>query len=115
MKSEKDVRSAPAVYSAEVIRCKNCRRLKDDWCDQKRDSPDPDMWRCCEFYIPATNGDRVRAMNDEDLSYVIAHSDYWGTPPWCHMHDKKICPYLDDDMVPCEKCVEKWLGREVDE
>lgn len=33
-----------------IVQCKNCVNLKDDWCDKKRDSPDPDMDRECPFY-----------------------------------------------------------------
>ena len=63
-----------------LIRCRNCRNLckrRDDdgtlydWCGKIVDSPDKDYERDCKYYQVATNGDIVRAMNDEELTKWI--------------------------------------------
>lgn len=33
------------------VRCKRCAILRDEWCEMKKDSPDPELERDCEHYI----------------------------------------------------------------
>lgn len=54
--------------------CRNlCKRRDDDgtlydWCGMVVDSPDSICERDCKYYQVATNGDIIRAMNDEELT-----------------------------------------------
>lgn len=43
------------------IKCKNCANLKNDWCDKKNDSPDPELVRDCGYYLQMTNADHIRS------------------------------------------------------
>lgn len=58
-----------------------------------------------------TNGDRIRAMSDEELATVIAWP-YIASPPWCAEHT--TCPFISEDPTPCDKCALDWLKQEVD-
>lgn len=53
---------------AENVKCKNCNRLKNHWCEAVIDSPDEDMIRDCQHFSQKTNADRIRAMTDEKLA-----------------------------------------------
>ena len=44
------------------IKCKNCANLKNDWCDKKNDSPDPELLRDCGYYLQMSNADHMRSM-----------------------------------------------------
>ena len=61
----------------------------------------------CE-HNKATNGDRIRAMSDEDLkdSILAVHLGY---NPWCDYH----CENKGDD--GCDRCIEKWLKQPAEE
>lgn len=59
---------------------------------------------------PKTNGDKIRAMTDEELAVVIAWP-YLASPPWCSEHT--TCPYISEDPTPCDKCALDWLKQEV--
>ena len=57
-----------------------------------------------------SNADKIRAMNDEDLSYILA----WpcvAEAPWCR---EVNCPYIGEDPVPCNKCALIWLKEEAE-
>ena len=92
------------------IKCKNCKNLVDDWCDVKCDSPDPELVRDCIGFEQMTNGDRIRAMNDEELAKFI--------PDWSYTNACKLSEevYIDCNNE-CEKCVAEWLKQpsEVDD
>lgn len=49
------------------VKCKNCDKLKNHWCRAVIDSPDEDIVRDCRHFRHKTNGDRIRAMSDEEL------------------------------------------------
>ena len=53
------------------IRCKKCFYLRNDWCEMVLDSPDPEIERDCPFYRTETNGDKIRAMTDEELARLL--------------------------------------------
>lgn len=90
------------------VKCINCVNLKDDWCEKVIDSPCPDLERDCRHFHQKTNGDRFRAMSDEELT------DSW-------IRDNTIChrcAYREececDDFVTDEKCREgifAWLNE----
>lgn len=50
------------------IMCKYCNNLKNHWCETVIDSPDEEMQRDCQYFWQKTNGDRIRAMSDEELA-----------------------------------------------
>ena len=55
----------------------------------------------CEDYVPTkmTNGDRIRAMTDEELAKVV------------------VCPHkiCESEMLNCGVCILKWLKQEVED
>lgn len=60
-----------------------------------------------EVTYPA-NADKVRNMNADELAHLLGWPVYV-SPPWCDEHD--ICPYMDEDPAPCDKCALEWLKR----
>ena len=58
------------------MKCKNCKHNtfheeeneQYSWCKARCDNLDIDEERNCNYYVPATNGDCIRAMTDEQLS-----------------------------------------------
>lgn len=53
------------------IKCKGCANLKNEWCDKKNDSPDPELERDCPHYWELTNADHIRRMTDEELADLL--------------------------------------------
>ena len=58
------------------VQCKKCRFLLKDkdgynWCQNKLDDPDVDLFRDCEWFAVKTNADRLRAMTDAELSVFL--------------------------------------------
>ena len=59
--------------------CRNlCKRRDDDgtlydWCGMVIDCPDSDIERDCKYYQAATNGDKIRAMSEDELAMWAAH------------------------------------------
>lgn len=49
------------------MKCRDCRNYEKEWCEKVVDSPHPDIERDCRHFVRATNGDRIRAMTDEEL------------------------------------------------
>ena len=56
---------------AKDVKCKYCKKLKNHWCKAVLDSPDEDLTRECRHFIHKTNADRIRAMSDEELKYIV--------------------------------------------
>ncbi len=56
---------------AKDVMCKNCTFLSNGWCEKTADSPVPDMVRDCRDFQQKTNADRIRAMSDEELAYLL--------------------------------------------
>jgi len=87
------------------VQCKRCIEYKGNWCDKKRDDPDPDMVRDCHWFRTKTNADRIRAMTDEELALYLV----WTADPdtlivdyrLYECHDRSIEDTLD------------WLKQEV--
>lgn len=85
------------------ITCAKCVNYRKEWCDIKRDSPDPDLVRDCESFSAATWGDRIRAMTDEELAWFYA---------------KKIasCYGCEASTIEdCAKCWKIWLKEPAEE
>lgn len=51
--------------------CKKCNNLVNDWCEKVIDSQDPDMQRDCKHFREKTNAQKIRAMSDEELAYML--------------------------------------------
>jgi hypothetical protein len=76
-----------------------CQKFSDEkynsWCDFDQ----------CEHIAPS-NGDRIRAMSDEELAELLSK-------PWCENHRfKEECARFDTD---CEACVLDWLCKPAEE
>ena len=56
------------------VQCRNCVNLREEWCDKKKDSPDPDIDRECPYYGCSsiekgiTNYDLCRSSSIEELA-----------------------------------------------
>lgn len=57
--------------------------------------------------VPRTNGDRIRAMTDEELAKYLDGLGFGGTPPTCDMDGER-------DYKKCRDCWLDWLKQEVD-
>lgn len=57
------------------ITCGHCANYKSFWCDFKRDSPDPDLVRNCEYYKAANNRNRLRDMTDQQLAHWLCRME----------------------------------------
>lgn len=82
-----------------MCKCKNCINLYNQsdendkivgkWCPKINDSPDVEIERDCKHYNAMTNGDKIRAMTDEELTKII------------------MCPYdtagAEFEIMPCVK------------
>jgi len=85
------------------VQCRTCVRIHQGYCDGAE--PD-DMNRPCEFYKRMTNGDRIRAMTDEELADEFSYSG-------CHKQSNpEICRKHTGE---CERCWLDWLKKEVSE
>lgn len=85
---------------AENVKCKNCNRLKNHWCEAVIDSPDEDMIRDCQHFSQKTNADRIRAMTDEELMKFIEDTGIAG------------CPYpAMSCRASCQVCILDWLKQ----
>ena len=84
------------------IKCKSCKILVNDWCDVKCGSPDPELVRDCIGFEQMTNGDRIRAMSDEEFAKSLAK--HIGS---CPPDDFSLCE------VGCKACWLGWLKQPV--
>lgn len=77
------------------VKCKNCNRLKNHWCEAVLDSPDEDMDRDCRHFWQKTNGDRIRSMTDEELANFLAQkfTDY-SADKMCEKGETPTATYL---------------------
>lgn len=53
------------------IKCKNCIRLINSWCQQTMSAPDIYEVRDCPYFRQKTNSDRLRQMNDTELAEFL--------------------------------------------
>lgn len=58
-----------------------------------------------------TNGDKIRAMSDEELARAL-REHHFCPGAILGMID---CPLADIGIANCRKCVEKWLAQEVED
>lgn len=68
---------------------------------------------CCERFVRITNGDRLRAMTDEELAHWIEDFDW---DAWCPS-DMPVDPETKECLAPvegCWQCVSNWLRKEVE-
>lgn len=96
------------------IKCKNCNNLHraSHWCEKVIDSPDEEVLRDCRHFWERTNGDKIRAMTDEELGKFLmrAHDGALEIP---------FCKYMDecfDDVdaitnAKCMICMMEWLQQ----
>lgn len=82
------------------VKCKFCCNYKNQWCEEKMDSPDPDLERECFYYSQATNADRIRAMSDEEAAEYF--NEHFGCPPT----QSPRCPDIS-----CYECWLNWLKQ----
>ena len=75
--------------------CTTCLRLKQGLCDGEKELT------ACLSYKRMTNGDRIRAMTDEELAKIIRCQN--------SKHGDECCN------TPCDKCILDWLKQEVEE
>ncbi|MBR4308573.1 MAG: hypothetical protein IKT58_03155 [Oscillospiraceae bacterium] len=78
----------------------NCGECECRW------SCEIDPERCNEWSdpVPMTNGDRIRAMSDEELEASII-SVHLGYCPWCNRN----CEYNGEH--GCDTCISNWLKQ----
>ena len=99
------------------MKCRNCKHLYKDWCVHKLDSPDPDLDRECKDYMQITNGDRIRAMTDEELADIFLRADFCK----CCKHKKDgvcnyICAYPNIPLYDgCIQTALKWMKQPAEE
>ena len=91
------------------VKCKNCDKLKNHWCRAVIDSPDEDMVRDCRHFRHKTNGDRIRAMSDEELADFLIQVAYAGADPWGIPFERKFC-----DNCPTVECTIQETGQTMD-
>ena len=76
------------------VQCKKCLHYRNEWCEKKLDSPDPDLLRDCLYYSTATRADRIRAMTDEELAEWLGRIQY-DTAYYCAGEYEQMYPYPD--------------------
>ena len=53
------------------VQCKRCANLKNGWCENVIDSPDPNLNRDCQHFRTKTHYDEVHAMSLEELAHFL--------------------------------------------
>lgn len=87
------------------VKCKNCNNLnRNHWCEKKIDSPDEDMIRDCQYFWQKTNGDRIRAMSDEELAEFLCG---------VYEDDDTFGKFINGYIIPCydEDSIKEWLQQ----
>lgn len=106
-----------------MAKCKNCTRLYRNydeeadnfglvWCDKICDSPDVEEERDCMFFKTMTNGDRIRQMNDEELSEFIEEVVNTRGCSACDQKKNWFCE--KSEWETCKECIKRWLQKEVE-
>ena len=98
---------------AKCNNCTNLYNLSDEndvivgkWCPKINDSPDIEAERECRNYKRMTQGDRIRAMSDEDLAMNMMCPNENGI-------GEIECDKSNN--CNCYECILKWLQSEVEE
>lgn len=87
-------------------------RTKDNECDRYSEGGKYHAF-CddnCDMAVPS-NADQIRSMTDEELAVQLA-LPYLTEPPWCAEHI--TCQYINEDIMPCDKCALEWLKQEAE-
>ena len=120
--------------------CYTCKHLLGDWpsddCDGCLSGCPPTKWEPSDDYIPDTNGDRIRNMNDEELADFLLNLVYSQDTPWSIPFAKKFCENcptveativetgkimkfnecdFDDGKCPHGRDIVWWLGAPVED
>lgn len=90
------------------VQCKRCADLRNDWCDKKHDSPDPDLIRDCQYYRTKIRADQIRAMTDEELAEFLEKVGGCGPS-----FDTKYCNNVNG-CPEGSNCWLDWLIQEAD-
>ena len=61
------------------VKCRFCNNYKNSWCEKKFNSPDPDIIRHCPHFVQLTNGDRIRAMTDDEMADFLCNNTECGS------------------------------------
>ena len=61
------------------VQCKKCAHFTPEWCEYKRDSLDPNLYRECKNYRVKTNAHLIRFMTDDELTEFMCHNVSNGT------------------------------------
>ena len=96
------------------VKCINCVNLKDDWCEKVIDSPCPDLERDCRHFRQKTNGDRIRAMSDEEFVDLAFKLNIDEQVNFCKMlpECEEILDRDEDlDLHKCKGCFMNWLKQ----
>lgn len=81
--------------------CRTCLRLHQGLCDGEKEQT------ACPWYKRMTNGDRIRAMTDEELAKWLC-STHGSCASWCPVSG-------DCDGEDCDRGLLDWLKQEVSE
>ena len=82
------------------VQCRRCANYWHEWCGPKRDSPDPDVVRDCDYFWTRTNGEKIRQSDDAELAnfigFVVQDAYLMGRGEREHM---KIFPFESHDEI----------------
>ena len=78
------------------VKCRNCFNYRNEWCEKVADSPYPDILRDCTHFRQLTNGDRIRAMSDEDLAQFMYELAYQRKTPWSEPFARLFCNHCPE-------------------
>lgn len=72
--------------------CTTCLRLRQGYCDGEKEQT------ACPWYKPRTNGDRIRAMTDEELAiWIVKRTEGWGMPE-CDLYVQSWLDWLRQEV-----------------
>lgn len=73
--------------------CRTCLRLREGLCDGEKGQT------ACAWYKRMTNGDRVRAMTDEELAkWIVKRTEGWGMPE-CDLYVQSWLDWLKQEVT----------------
>ena len=92
---------------SDMIMCINCKHLRrDGWCERIADSPHEYLDRRCDFFQKATNADRIRRMNDDELAALLCdissqpeegHCELCIAAPYCRAGHNGFLDWLKEE------------------
>lgn len=88
------------------MKCKMCQNYKDSDCKVSGEFKNPDKERNCSGFHIISNGDKIRAMNDEELA------EFLGKYFYCEY----ACAAMNDTCYEnCDNAIIEWLQSEAEE